>query len=90
MPICLTEYVTTSRKHEKQTIQHDINGEALLSQIATLPEARGRGNASRLVKAVCAELSESEVFLLCEDALLPFYRRLGFKKAAVKLVLTRS
>lgn len=84
--------VAKARKTDNSVliIQHDINGEALLSQIATLPEARGRGNASRLVKAVCAELSESEVFLLCEDALLPFYRRLGFKKAAVKLVLTRS
>jgi len=69
-------------------IQHEINGEALLSQIATRPEARGLGSASRLIKAVCAELYESDVFLLCEDELLPFYDRLGFQKTAQKRILT--
>lgn len=71
-------------------IQHNINGEALLSQIATLPEHRGRGGASKLIRSVCAELSESAVFLLCEDKLLPFYRGLGFKKTSEKMVLIRS
>lgn len=59
-------------------IQHNINGEALLSQIATLPEKRGRGNARRLISAVCAELSDSKVYVICEDGLLDFYRRSGF------------
>lgn len=68
-------------------IQHDINGEALLSQIATLPEFRNRGNASRLIKAVCAELSGSEVFLLCGDELLTFYRELGFLKVDERFIL---
>ncbi len=70
-------------------IQHDINGEALLSQIATAPGSRRRGNASRLIKAVCAELSESEVFLLCEELLAPFYEKLGFQKCSEKTILTR-
>lgn len=70
-------------------IQHDINGEALLSQIVTLPGFRCRGNASRLIKAVCAELSESEVFLLCEDELVPFYEKLGFQKCSEKMILTQ-
>lgn len=83
--------VAKARKLENSAlmIQHDINGEALLSQIATLPGFRRRGNASRLIKAVCAELSESEVFLLCEDELVPFYEKLGFQKCSEKMILTR-
>lgn len=68
-------------------VQHDLNGEALLSQIATLPEQRGRGNASRLITSVCAELFPSEVYVICEDILLPFYGRSGFEKAADKFIL---
>ncbi len=59
-------------------VQHDINGEVLLSQIATLPEKRGRGNARRLISAVCAEFSESRVYVICGDGLLDFYRKSGF------------
>lgn len=59
-------------------IQHNINGEALLSQIATIPEKRGQGNARRLISAVCAELSKSMIYVMCEDMLLDFYRKSGF------------
>lgn len=69
-------------------IQHDLNGEALLSQVATLPSSRNRGNASRLISAVCAELSPSEVFVICEDALTGFYRNIGFEFAEFKAILT--
>ncbi|MDE6733452.1 MAG: GNAT family N-acetyltransferase [Oscillospiraceae bacterium] len=69
-------------------IQHDLNGEALLSQIATLPSSQNRGNASRLISAVCAELSPSEVFVICEDSLKEFYRKIGFELAGYKAILT--
>lgn len=59
-------------------IQHEINGEALISQVATLPAERRKGNASRLLSAACAELSGSEVFVLCEDKLIAFYEKNGF------------
>lgn len=59
-------------------IQYNINGEALLSQVATIPEMRGKGNARRLISAVCAELSESEVYVICKDELLEFYGKSGF------------
>lgn len=59
-------------------IQHNINGEALLSQVATLPEKRGLGKARRLISAVCAELAGSIVNVICEDELLGFYRKIGF------------
>lgn len=70
-------------------IQHNINGEALLSQIATPPELRGEGRASRLVSAVCGSLSDSVIFLLCGDCLVPFYEKNGFSCAENKYVLTR-
>lgn len=70
------------------TVQHDINGEALLSQIATRPEDRGQGSASRLILAVCAELCDSDVYVICEDALSAFYQRIGFEKAADKFIVT--
>ena len=68
-------------------IQHDINGEALLSQIATLPEHRGRGNASRLIRAVCAELSPDDVYVMCDDMLLTFYRKVGFEITDSKFII---
>lgn len=71
-------------------IQHDINGEALLSQIATLPEERGCGSASRLISSVCAELSPSDVYVVCENMLLPFYRKAGFEKIANKFIITHN
>ena len=71
-------------------IQHDLNGEALLSQIATLPEHRGQGNAARLILSVCAELSRSDVFVICEDKLLEFYRKIGFEKTADKFIIKRT
>ena len=71
-------------------IQHDINGEALLSQIATIPEMRGRGNARRLISAVCAELSDSDVYVICEDALLEFYNKLGFHRTGEACSLFRE
>lgn len=69
-------------------IQHNLNGEALLSQIATAPENRNRGNAKKLIKSVCAELSPSEVFVICEDSLKDFYRNIGFEPAEFKAILT--
>lgn len=71
-------------------VQYDFDGEALLSQVATVPEHRGRGGASRLIKAVCAELSSNDVYVLCEDRLLPFYCKVGFDKISQKMILTRS
>lgn len=68
-------------------VQHDLNGEALLSQIATLPECRRQGNAARLIGAVCGELSESSVYILCTDTLRPFYEKVGFVYSSTKMIL---
>lgn len=70
-------------------VQHNIGGEALLSQVATLPELRGRKRATTLIKAVCAELSPCEVYVISGDSLVPFYEKAGFRFAEKKAVLTR-
>ena len=68
-------------------IQHDLFGSALISQVATAPEYRGNGGASRLISAVCAELSESEVFVICEEELREFYEKNGFQKIGKKFII---
>lgn len=68
-------------------VQHEQCSEALLSQIATLPELRGQGRASRLIRAVCARISAREIMLVCEDALVPFYERAGFAKSGKRSVV---
>lgn len=70
-------------------IQYNYNGEALISQVATLPENRGKGCAKRLISAVCAQLSESEIFVLCEDELLGFYEKIGFVPVGKKCCLRK-
>ena len=67
-------------RYEKSVlaVQYNINGEALISQVATVTEYRGRGYASKLLSAVCGRLNGSEVFILCEDKLVEFYRKIGF------------
>lgn len=69
-------------------VQHDLCREALLSQIATIPEKRGQGNASELILSVCKTLYKSNVFLLCEDKNLSFYKKLGFIQEGLKCELS--
>lgn len=71
-------------------IQHDLNGEALLSQVATLPEHRRQGNAARLISSVCAELSQSKIYVLCENSLVSFYQKIGFEQTDKKYVFSRD
>lgn len=70
------------------TVQHNINGEALLSQIAALPQSRGRGVTKRLIYAACSELAPSEVYVLCERELTGFYEKCGFEVCGKKCVLS--
>ncbi len=65
-------------------VQYHQNGEALLSQVATLPSERGKGNAAKLIKAVCAEYIGSAVRIICSDELIPFYRKIGFVEESKK------
>lgn len=68
-------------------IRHNIFGSAFLSHVATSPEYRGRGDATRLILSVCSELAPNEVFLFCEDGMLDFYKRIGFEFICKKSIL---
>ena len=68
-------------------IQHELFGSALISQVATVPGERGKGCASKLLSAVCTELSESDVFIICEDELCGFYEKNNFSKVCKKCIL---
>lgn len=68
-------------------IQHDINGEALISQVATLKAHRGEGLAKRLVTSVAASLAPSEVYVVCEDNLVGFYEKCGFDVIGEKCII---
>lgn len=70
-------------------VQYSINGEALLSQVSTLPEKRGNGCASRLLSAVCGELRDFAVYVLCENELVPFYQKNGFYCTELKCCIKK-
>lgn len=65
-------------------VQYHQNNEVLLSQVATLPSNQGKGSASKLIKAVCAEYAESAVKIICSDELVSFYTGIGFIKESNK------
>lgn len=65
-------------------VQYHHNNEVLVSQVATLPFEQGRGGASKLIKAVCAEFADSVVKIICTDDLIPFYTGIGFIKESKK------
>lgn len=71
-------------------VQHNLCGEALLSQIATIPEKRRNGTATELILSVCAMLRDSKIFVLCEDGLMPFYEKIGFEYCGTKYEVFRG
>lgn len=68
-------------------VQHEINGEALISQVCVLPELEGRGYASALLRNVCKNLS-TEVQIICDDELCGFYEKNDFIKSAEMYIIT--
>ena len=70
------------------SVQHNINGEVLLSQIVSLPEKRGRHITSKLILSVCAEYAPSKIFVLCESGLKGFYQKIGFNKHDEKFIIS--
>lgn len=58
------------------------NGIAMLTAVAAKERSRGAGRTLRLVKSLAAHYArENEVFLVCEDYLVPFYEKADFRKA---------
>ena len=70
-------------------LQHDINGEVLLSQVCVKREYEGQGFAGDLVRAVCSAVS-GVIHVICEDEITGFYRRCGFTEAGKKYIITRN
>lgn len=66
-------------------MQHNINGESLLSQVCVLKEFEHQGYAGRLLKEVCAAVP-GRVQIICEDSLVEFYSKCGFVLAGEKFV----
>jgi GNAT superfamily N-acetyltransferase len=61
-----------------------------LNELVTLPAHRGRGVASRLLRETQTQWFDSLGtecgLLLCADALLPFYSRLGWHKSDARVI----
>ena len=70
-------------------LQHEINGEALLSQVCVRRALEGQGYAGKLLKAVCGALS-GRVQVICEEELVGFYEKCGFHAASDKYVISRA
>jgi len=64
-------------------VQHEINGEALISQVSVRREYERQGYAGALVKRVSAAIP-GEVQVICEDGLRGFYVRCGYEPVSKK------
>lgn len=64
-----------------------------LNNLVTLPAHRGRGVASRLLRETSAHWFESLGadcgLLLCADALVPFYSRLGWERVEARVTYSQ-
>lgn len=68
-------------------IQYASDNEVLLSQIATHPDYQRQGMAKRLISAVCADYTDSSIYVICEDELVDFYNSIGFTYEMNKCIL---
>lgn len=60
-----------------------IDGIALISLVAVKKEHRNGNYGRRIVEAAAERLSpENRVFVICEEELVPFYKKCGFEKTA--------
>jgi ribosomal protein S18 acetylase RimI-like enzyme len=54
---------------------------AYVPRLEVLPECRGRGIASELVRRLLARLNDRYMIdLVCDETLVPFYERLGMTR----------
>lgn len=70
-------------------VQHDINGEALISQVCTYPDMERKGYASALIKSVCNSM-DSKIQVICEKNLCSFYEKCGFVRDGIICTATSS
>lgn len=70
-------------------VQHSINGESLISQVAVYPEFERQGFAAELLRDTCAALG-GRVNVVCEDALTGFYEKCGFRRIGYRYCAVRT
>ncbi|MCL2299389.1 MAG: GNAT family N-acetyltransferase [Firmicutes bacterium] len=63
---------------------------AFLGALGTLPEARGRGLAGRLLTYIAGEMAGREVWLSCREELQGFYESIGFERAEDRITLKKE
>ncbi len=68
-------------------VQYNIKGEALLSQIAVIPEERGKGVGERFIRSVCGLPELRNVYAICENRTLGFYLHSGFIRQERKFII---
>ena len=74
--------VALSDEAFKELVGHDPDGpHVVIMSVAVRPDHQGRGIAGQLLRAFIARmcaLGKVDVFLICQAALVPLYRRYGF------------
>jgi GNAT superfamily N-acetyltransferase len=60
---------------------------AFLGALGTLPEARGKGLAGRLLAQIAGEMAGRETWLSCREELRGFYASVGFEHAGEMVAL---
>ncbi len=59
---------------------HITDNAAVISGVATIPAARGRGIGKAVLLECISRLGGRNIFAACEKSLLPFYRSCGFSE----------
>ncbi len=86
-------YVNIQKRLSEEKIHIAIEGDAsvvmtfaetfsaaYISGVATLPEYRGKGYASKAMNSLCAMLRHKTAYILYDKKLNKFYKSLGFEK----------
>lgn len=71
------------------TVLADFNSTVFIGLVATKNEARGKGEAKNLLRALGSyfEKQGKEACILCKEELIPFYRKAGFYEGGRALTL---
>lgn len=60
---------------------HISGNDALVTAVATLPDFRRSGYGGLAAAALCNDLKDKNIFLMCKSELKEFYQNIGFEKS---------
>lgn len=71
------------------TVMADFNNTVYVGLVATKNEARGKGEAKKLLRALGTHFEKQgkEACILCREELIPFYRKAGFYEGGRAITL---